>query len=124
MVVQTGGGIAVLILQLATDLAVPEHPGRLVGAMVVQVAIVGGLIWLIVWAVRSARAPKPPQNPYPPAYYQQFPPPQAPWPPQPPYPAPPGGTWPPQPPPPYPYPAPGWPQQAPPPGGPPPGQRS
>ena len=116
-------------LQLAMDLAAPEHPGRLVGAIIAQVAIVGGLIWLIVWAVRKARAPRPPQYPYPPAYYQQFPPPQAPWPHQPPppgaggyppYPTQPGGAWPPQTPP--PYPAPGWPQQ-PPPSGPPPGRR-
>ena len=80
--------------QLAMDLAAPEHRGRLVGAMLAQLAIVGGLVWLIVWAVRSARGRRPPQNPYPPGYYLQYPPPQAPWPHQSPPPA--GGPWPPQ----------------------------
>ncbi|BBX67353.1 hypothetical protein [Mycolicibacterium psychrotolerans] len=118
-------------LQQAMEMAAPEHPGRWVGAMVMRLIIVGGLIWLIVWAVRKARSPRPPQYPYPPAYYQQ-PPPGAPWPHQPPpppgaggdppYPTQPGGAWPPQAPP--PYAAPHWPQQPPPPTGPPPGQRS
>ncbi len=115
------GGPAVSSIQLAMDLAAPERPGRLVGAMVAQIALVGGVVWLIVWAVRNARRPRPPQNPYPPAYYQQYRP-EAPWP----YPPPPAGhPWPPQAAP--PYPPPGWPQQPPlpypPHGGPPTGTR-
>ncbi|MEH3139526.1 MAG: hypothetical protein PGN37_04945 [Mycobacterium kyogaense] len=106
---------------LVLELAAPEHPGRWVGAMVMRLAILGGLIWLVVWAIRKSRAPKRPQQPYPGGYYQQPPPGQ--WPQQPP---PPQGYWPQQPPPPgyWPpqQPPPGqWPQQAPPPPWPPAG---
>lgn len=92
---------------LALELAAPEHPGRWVGTMIVRLAIVGGLIWLVVWAIRKSRAPKHPQQQYPGTYYQQPPPPGY-WPQQPP----PPGPWPQQPPPPGPWP------QPPPPAGP------
>lgn len=70
-------GDAVSSIQLAMDLAAPDHPGRLVGAMLAQVAIVGGLVWLVVWAVR-ARGRRQAQHLYPPGYYLQYPSPQAP----------------------------------------------
>ncbi|TDL11868.1 hypothetical protein EUA04_02480 [Mycolicibacterium obuense] len=102
---------------LALELAAAEHPGRWVGYMVAQLAVVGGVVWLVVWAVRKSRAPRyprPPQQPFPGGYYQQPPPGQ--WPQQPPPPAywpqqppPPPGYWPPQQQPPGP-----WPQQPPP----------
>ncbi|MEW5811863.1 MAG: hypothetical protein AB1925_20710 [Actinomycetota bacterium] len=89
------------ISYLALELAAPEHPGRWVGAMIVRLAIVGGLIWLVVWAIRKSRAPKYPQQPYPGGYYQQ-PPPPGPWPPPPgSWQQPPPPTWPPPPPPPW-----------------------
>jgi len=115
---------------LALDMAASDHPGRWVGAMIARLLVLGGLIWLVVWAVRRSRAQKRPQYPYPPGYQQPmtgmpYPPPAGHWPP----PAPPG-NWPPQqqaPPgwgqqPGWGPPPPGWGQQPPyPPPGPPPG---
>ncbi|TRW76978.1 hypothetical protein FK535_27385 [Mycolicibacterium sp. 018/SC-01/001] len=95
---------------LAFVLAAPEHPGRWVGYMMAQIAVIGGLIWLIVWAVRKSRSQRPPHQQYPGGYpspyYQQQPPPPGQWPPH----QPPPGYWPPQQPaPPSGY----WPQQQP-----------